>query len=1006
MAPRFYSSPFKNAVASIPKRDEWWSELPISTSAASDSADLIHSTNLNYVVAQASTQGSLLLLPYQKPQKYNKNPPRISLSNRQITDFDTSNLQDIVAAGTDQGEITISRLPSLDQDTGVITPYSESPISLSSPSQGPLSSLSFHPTTSSLLLSAQKNLVSVFDFSSSSAQPLFNISLAGTTAPWSVKWSDDGRVVSTVSRDDGKLKLWDIRKDPQSPSLESSSPLHSHLKPIRHLWLSDNEVFSTGFSKMREREYSLSDIRNLGAGGKVKRVDNGTTALLPVVDRERKIVYFAGKGDMTLRWVEIGGPSTFTEGATSLPAPLSSLTLSPVPQLQLMKGEINKLFVVTQDAVVPISVQVPRRQYIDFHQDLYPDVRGNDPAQTAQEWKEGRDAQVDLINVKPGMKFERQSKPSGGGNSAAASPSPSQPTVAPPAQQVTAVHKEERLADPEKKTIEVVKTISPTFSPSPAPVTGSASTAAQTPTTTAPTPAPVVLSSPASATPAPAVAPTPSPEQSSPTPFTSSAASKPTSTPSNSTVVGGAPFNPSWSRKFLAGKTPLKPDYHDVHGLSTTTGADVQLLKANAKSFFFPLAGPGGRIAVHPISAKGRLPTLIPALVCGAGVVDFDLDPFDPTKVVVANDDGKIRVFDVPEGGLDGDMSETRGILSDPKMDKIQEIKHHPAASGLLLSLSDDHGKPTIRLWNSEKLVLLKEVPLKVSGASSLAWSPDGDKLAVGTKSKSILVLDPRSSSPPLSCAAHDSIRPCRLAWISPSHLISTGFSRAAMREIILYNVTTSEVSQLGKQSLDVSPAPLTPFADIDTNILLLFSRGERSCHAFEVQPADPKSKFTKLPSFEHGTLQSGFAFLPKIQNDVKAVEVIKALRLTPSTVECVSFSVPRARVEFYQDDIFVPTRDTTKSVCTSEEWLEGNREKLRIVDLRPAGMGLLSEAPITAAKASTRDKIAQGPVITDSQRQEAYFDKLFQAAQVDADDDEVGRKVAHGMAAPEDDDW
>lgn len=64
------------------------------------------------------------------------------------------------------------------------------------------------------------------------------------------------------------------------------------------------------------------------------------------------------------------------------------------------------------------------------------------------------------------------------------------------------------------------------------------------------------------------------------------------------------------------------------------------------------------------------------------------------------------------------------------------------------------------------------------------------------------------------------------------------------------------------------------------------------------------------------------------------------------------------------------------------------------------------------------------GPVVTESQKQEAYLDKLFQvrawtgsdssegkmaetlvrkqAAQVDEDDDEVGRKTNVGMAAPE----
>lgn len=42
-----------------------------------------------------------------------------------------------------------------------------------------------------------------------------------------------------------------------------------------------------------------------------------------------------------------------------------------------MKAEINRLVVLGgggADAVLPVSITVPRRQYLDFHADLYPPV--------------------------------------------------------------------------------------------------------------------------------------------------------------------------------------------------------------------------------------------------------------------------------------------------------------------------------------------------------------------------------------------------------------------------------------------------------------------------------------------------------------------------------------------------------------------------------------------------------------------------------------------------------
>ena len=66
----------------------------------------------------------------------------------------------------------------------------------------------------------------------------------------------------------------------------------------------------------------------------------------------------------------LGGVS----GSTPFPSQIAGAALVPPSQLDLMKAEINRLVVLTNDAVVPVPINVPRRQYIDFHADLYPEV--------------------------------------------------------------------------------------------------------------------------------------------------------------------------------------------------------------------------------------------------------------------------------------------------------------------------------------------------------------------------------------------------------------------------------------------------------------------------------------------------------------------------------------------------------------------------------------------------------------------------------------------------------
>lgn len=140
---------------------------------------------------------------------------------------------------------------------------------------------------------------------------------------------------------------------------------------------------------------------------------------------------------------------------------------------------------------------------------------------------------------------------------------------------------------------------------------------------------------------------------------------------------------------------------------------------------------------MHPFSATGRLPTLIPSVVCGAAIVDFEISPFEKRQVFVASDDSKIRVFELPEGGLSEDSGEAKFVMggecgcevrgfgtdhetsTDPKMDKINELKHHPTAKGLLLSVSEDRENPTLRLWDVTKGTLLNSVPLPSGSVSA-----------------------------------------------------------------------------------------------------------------------------------------------------------------------------------------------------------------------------------------------------------------------------------------------
>lgn len=210
-------------------------------------------------------------------------------------------------------------------EPGTYTPTSA--LSVTLPTNKAVDVLAFHPLASSLFLASSQTTLSVFDVASQS--PAAAYTLSSPSPSWSAQWSSDGRSVTATGKD-GQFRCWDVRASAAAPVLQVVAS-HAGHKASRHVHLglglgSGSQVLTTGFSRTRDREYSVLDLRNLGSGGggavKTQRVDTGTGVLVPLADQSRGIVYLAGKGDMTLRWTELGGPGGFTEGRSWSSPPL------------------------------------------------------------------------------------------------------------------------------------------------------------------------------------------------------------------------------------------------------------------------------------------------------------------------------------------------------------------------------------------------------------------------------------------------------------------------------------------------------------------------------------------------------------------------------------------------------------------------------------------------------------------------------------------------------------
>ncbi|NXJ80321.1 CORO7 protein, partial [Trogon melanurus] len=496
-----------------------------------------------------------------------------------------------------------------------------------------------------------------------------------------------------------------------------------------------------------------------------------------------------------------------TEGSTR------GLAAAPRLALDVMACEVLRILQLTDTALVPISYTVPRKSIQDFHEDLFPDCAGTLPATGAQAWWAGDSQQVGRVSLHPARR----------------------PT--------------------ETFTSSVIA-----CTRLPAADTGLATTDTGLTNTDA-DPSASGYSSPSSLASPGSVATSLSASTGPSSGFASSPSQK-----SLQSILG-----PSSRFRHAQGRV-LHRDTHltNLRGLSLTTPGECDGFCANRHRVALPLLSAGGQITVLELSKPGRLPdAAMPTIQNSAAVADLSWDPFDPQRLAVAGEDAKIRLWRIPEGGLQETLQEPEAVLRG-HTEKIYSIRFHPVASDLLVSSSYDM---TVRIWElstGREAFCLRGHTDQIF---SLAWSPDGKKLATVSKDGRLRLYEPRRSpQPQQEGPGPEGGRGARLVWVcGGDYLLVSGFDSRSERRILLYRAQALPEGPLSVLGLDVAPSTLLPFYDEDTGVVFLTGKGDTRVFLYEVTSEPPY--FLECNSFTSNEPHKGFIFLPKTACEVREVE-------------------------------------------------------------------------------------------------------------------------------------
>ncbi|KAM8960400.1 coronin-7-like [Pelodytes ibericus] len=395
--------------------------------------------------------------------------------------------------------------------------------------------------------------------------------------------------------------------------------------------------------------------------------------------------------------------------------------------------------------------------------------------------------------------------------------------------------------------------------------------------------------------------------------------------------------------RHILGKV-LHRDNHitNLRSVSQSTPGESDGFCVNYQRLALPLAGPGGQVAVLELSQTGRLPDTLPTVQNSAPVTDLTWDPFNPHRLVTGGEDGRIRVWTIPEKGLTETLTEPYKVLTGHN-ERVYTVRYHPTSSDILVSSSYDL---TVRVWNVKSGQEVLTLQGHEDQIFSLAWSPDGRLLATCSKDQRVRLYEPRiSNQPRQEGPGPEGARGARVLWVCDGkYLLISGFDSRSERLLTLYSAEDLARGPFTSLNLDVSPSTLIPHYDPDTSLLVLTGKGDTRVFLYEVTPESPY--FLECNSFISSDPHKGLQFLRKADCTVRDVEVLRALRLSPSSLEPLAFRVPRIKKELFQDDLFPTSRVSWEPALSADEWLNGKNKTQRSINLCPDGMIPVSQAP------------------------------------------------------------
>uniref|UniRef100_A0ABD2XMF9 Coronin n=1 Tax=Trichogramma kaykai TaxID=54128 RepID=A0ABD2XMF9_9HYME len=386
------SSKFRHVYGTPLKREQCYDNIRVSKSSW-DSTFCAVNPKFLAIIVESAGGGAFIVLPHNKVGRIPADHPLVGGHKGPVLDIAWCPHNDnVIASGSEDCVVKVWQIP----DGGISRTLTESVVDLQL-HQRRVGLVLWHPTALNVLLTAgSDNLVIIWNVGTADAMIKID---CHPDVVYSACWNWDGsRLVTTCK--DKKIRII----EPRTGNVLEEAVAHEGSKATRAIFLRGGLIFTTGFSKMSERQYSLRAPDMLAEPITMLELDTSNGVMFPLYDPDTNLVYLCGKGDSVIRYFEITPEPPFVHYINTFqtPDPQRGIGMMPKRGCDVNSCEISRFYRLNNSGFCQVvSMTVPRKSEL-FQEDLYPDTPGDTAAITAEEWEAGQDAEPIFISLRDG----------------------------------------------------------------------------------------------------------------------------------------------------------------------------------------------------------------------------------------------------------------------------------------------------------------------------------------------------------------------------------------------------------------------------------------------------------------------------------------------------------------------------------------------------------------------------------------------------------------------------